>query len=162
MATILQQVHQLQDCTEPLAVQLGSEGQDTSEIDICKFATLLPDSVVKRGTAVFLTRSLRKRTHEIKVKLGLTNQRALPNKTIIEMELHGLSHRTLDGVRVLAPPRFFRGHSTLCLRSKKMINQSETSMPRPTRGRACSITTLLQCTWGRTMPPHSEHREDGK
>jgi hypothetical protein len=143
-------------------VQLGSEGQDTSEIDICKFTTLLPDSVVKRGTAVFLTRSLRKRTHEIKVKLGLTNQRALPNKTIIEMELHGLSHRTLDGVRVLAPPRFFRGHSTLCLRSKKMINQSETSMPRPTRGRACSITTLLQCTWGRTMPPHSEHREDGK
>ena len=48
MARMLRSVHHSEDCTEALAVQLGSQGRDTSEIDTLRFRKLIADCAVAR------------------------------------------------------------------------------------------------------------------
>jgi hypothetical protein len=63
---MLRSVHHSEDCTEALAVQLGSQGRDTSEIDTLRFRKLIAtcaearlvtnDNLLEQDTRAFVTR----------------------------------------------------------------------------------------------------------
>eukprot|EP00961_Rhodomonas_salina_P060658 814402-Rhodomonas_salina.1 len=81
------------------------------------------------------------------------------NQTVLAMEVHGLSHRNIDGLCDLSPRALFHCHSAICNARKELIRQAlvhQLCCDLP-RGYGTDLSPVLLLAFQLWLSEHPDH-----